>query len=137
MSIEKSALVAVRNAVPGDKNFIMATWLKGLKHGNDWFNAIDQEVYFNTYNKIIEAILDSPGVQIKVACLKEDPDVILGYSVFAADRLDWVFCKKIWRGIGIARSLVPESIKTVSHLTVVGKSILRKRDGIKFNPFSV
>lgn len=137
MSVNRSELVAVREAVPEDKNFILATWLRGLKYGNDWFDAIDSEVYFKVYHQVIESLLVDPRVKIYVACLKEDPSVILGYSVSSGERLDWVFVKKVWRGIGIARALTPPSIKVASHLTVIGRSILHKHQDIKFNPFSL
>ncbi len=135
--MSKSDLVAVRDAVDSDRNFILATWLKGLRYGNDWFEAIDSKIYFDFYHKVIETILARPDAQVRVACLREDPDVILGYSVYAGNRLDWVFCKKEWRSIGIAKSLVPKEITMVSHLTSLGKSILRKHPELKFNPFAL
>lgn len=135
--LERNELVAVRDFLPDDKNFILSTWLKGLRYGNDWFEAIESKTYFEFYRNVLEAILSNPNISVKVACLKEDKEVILGYSVYSGNRLDWVFVKKAWRGIGISKSIVPESITIVSHLTNVGKSILRKRPTIKFNPFAL
>jgi GNAT superfamily N-acetyltransferase len=119
-----------------DRNFILATWLKGLRYGNDWFQAIDSNVYFAVYQKVILAILADPRVTVNVACLKDDPEVILGYSVHSGNRLDWLFVKKSWRCIGIGKSLIPEGITLVSHLTSVGRSISRRRNWV-FNPFSI
>ncbi len=135
--LQKNDLVTLRDFQPADKNFILSTWLKGLRYGNDWFEAIESKIYFEFYHNVIEIILSRPDTVVKVACLKDDPEVILGYSVYAGNRLDWIFVKKAWRSIGIAKSLVPESITIVSHLTTVGKSILRKRPGVLFNPFSL
>jgi hypothetical protein len=70
-----------------------------------------------------------------VACLKDDADTILGYSVIEGKRLHWVFVKRVWRKIGIGASLVPPFIDSVSHLTEIGKSILEKQKGVIFNPF--
>lgn len=121
-----------------DKNFIFSTWLRGLRYGNDWFLSVNNDVYFECYHKVIERILAHPDAQVVVACLKDDPEVILGYSVtrFINDKtvLDWVFVKKAWRSIGIAKALVPEKIETVTHLTKVGKAILSKSPYV-FNPF--
>lgn len=133
----KSELITIRDAESGDINFILATWLRGLKYGNDWFQMIDPEAYFLVYQKVIEAILQRPDTVVKVACLVEDRDVLIGYSVYAGDRLDWLFVKKNWRNIGVARSLVPENINVITHLTAVGKTILRKHPTVKFNPFAV
>lgn len=136
-TIDKKDLVTVRDFVPGDLNFILSTWLRGLKYGNDLFNDIPSDIYFPNYKMIVEAMLAKPHTEIKVSCLVEDPEVILGYSVYHASVLDWVFVKRAWRGIGIARSLVPSTITAVSHLTKSGRSILQRRQGIIFNPFAV
>lgn len=135
--LQKSDLVSVRDYLPGDRNFILATWLRGLRYGNEWFEAVDQKIYFDFYNKVIEIILNRPDTQVKVACLKDDPEVILGYSVYTGGVLHWVFVKKAWRSIGIMKSLLPEGIVAVSHLTTVGKSILRRHPGVVFNPFAL
>lgn len=135
--LQKNELVTIRDIQPNDRNFILATWLKGLRYGNDWFQEIEPSVYFAVYQRMIEVILNDPRVTVKIACLKEDPEVVLGYSVYSGNRLDWVFVKKAWRGIGIAKSLIPECITVVSHLTNVGKAIMRKRKGVFFNPFAI
>lgn len=136
--LEKDSLVAIRDIQPADRNFILATWLRGLRFGNDWFQEIEKTVYFTVYQQVVDTIISDSSNTIKVACLKEDPEVILGYSVYAGERLDWVFVKKAWRGIGIAKSLIPSGITTVSHLTKTGKSIMHKSmKGAHFNPFSI
>lgn len=133
--MDKNNLVAIRDWTPEDKNFILSTWLKGLRFGNDWFELIDSNVYYKNYHAVIESLLNSPGIVVKVACLKDDPEVILGYGVYKGERLDWIFVKKAWRSIGIARSLIPSNITTVSHITDAGRGILRKHPGVTFNPF--
>lgn len=137
MTLLKKDLIATRDFNENDKSFIMATWLRGLRYGNDWFLAIDSTAYFKTYHRVLEQILSSPNETIKIACLKDDPDVILGYCVFKRERLDWLFVKKAWRGIGIAKQLIPSDIKVVTHITTVGRSILNKSPHIIFNPFSL
>jgi GNAT superfamily N-acetyltransferase len=134
--LQKTDLVSVRNVDPDDCPFIYATWLRGLRHGNDFFNDIDQTAYFEEYHKVIAGILLRPNTIISVACLKDDPGIILGYSVRSSQALHWVFVKKAWRGIGIAKSLVPSEINTVTHLTRVGRSLLKKK-ALKFNPFAL
>lgn len=136
MPVNKADLIAIRPGCMADKSFIFATWLRGLRYGNDWFGMIDSECYFKAYQQVITTVLSSPNTTVKVACLKEDPDVILGYSVYASELLHFVFVKKSWRNIGIARSLFPEKVMVVTHLTSVGKSMLKKHPHIKFNPFS-
>lgn len=132
--LEKSALVTTRPATPGDVSFIFSTWLKGLKFGNSWYRLIDDKTYYHVYHQVVESILSNPATQVKIACLQDAPDVILGYSVYIGDKLHWVHVKKAWRKIGIAKDLVPGNITTVSHLTDVGKIIFLKKK-LTFNPF--
>lgn len=134
--LEKDKLVAFRAGTMEDASFIFSTWLKGLRFGNDWYGLIDSKAYFSVYHKVIEGILSKPNVTVKVACLKDDPGVILGYSVYSGTRADWVHVKKSWRGIGLARDLLPKDITVVSHLTAVGRSMLKKRGNVTFNPFN-
>lgn len=117
----------------GDRNWIHSTWLRGLYYGNAWFREIDKEAYFTHYSKILMDILSRPTLDIKIACLKEDPDVTLGYSVFESIVLHYIFVKPAWREIGIAKDLLPSKIEFVTHLTKVGKAIKPKE--FKFNPF--
>lgn len=134
-SINKNDLIVVRDWVESDKSIILASWLNGLRYGNDWFSLIDSKAYFYTYHTILETLLSRPETQIKIACLKDDPEVVLGYAVFTGNRLDWVFVKKAWRNIGIANQLVPDNIQVVTHVTKPGKAIMLKRKYV-FNPFA-
>jgi len=135
--LSKNELIEVRDGVEDDNVFILATWLRGLRYGNSWFLLIDAKIYFAEYQKAIKVLLASADTIIKVACLKEEPSVILGYSVYSNGRLHFTFVKKAWRKIGIAKSLVPQDIKVVSHITDTGRSILRKYPDVTFNPFNL
>lgn len=133
--INKSELVSFRDAVDADRPFIFSTWLRGNKHANDYFELVDNDAYFKHHHDLIERILDDFEVTVRVACLREDPSVILAYVVYKNERLDWVFVKKSWRSIGLARDLIPAGITTVSHVTKVGLSLLRKNPHVRFIPY--
>lgn len=133
--VNKSQLVEIRDSVEADHAFIYASWLRGLRHGNSYFEMIESDAYFKHQHDVIKSILDDFEVTVKVACLKESPDVILGYCVYKNDRLDWIFCKKSWRNIGLAKDLVPKEFTTVSHVTRVGQSLLKKCPNVRFNPY--
>lgn len=135
MSVDKKDLIMVRDMVPEDKNFIFSTWLRGLRYGNDFFELIESGAYYTHCHSAIEKTLANPGVVVKVACLKEDPNVVLGYSVYSGATLAWVQVKAAWRHIGIARSLVPDNILTVTNITKIGAAILKTRPHVRFNPF--
>ena len=132
--ITKMQLVELRSVRKQDIPFILATWLRGLRFGNNWYKLIHKHVYFTVYHAVIEQILEKPQTTVTIACLKDDPDVILGFVVYENARLHWVYVKQAWRKIGIAKSLVPDTITVVSHLTEVGKALMLKKN-LAFNPF--
>lgn len=136
MSVQK-ALITTRGYLPEDRSFVLACWLRGLYYGNSFFSEIPKDIFMKHYHSVLERFIDNPTVTITVACLQDDPQVILGYSVTRMSQgkkvLDWVFIKKAWRQIGIAKSLVPSDVQVVTHLTKVGKAI--KPSGITYNPF--
>lgn len=132
-----SSLYDIRLAKEEDVNFILATWLRGLYYGESWFSSIPKNIFMHNYKKIAQSTLVSPKVEIKVACLKEDPDIILGYAILSknTEAIVWVFVKTAFRRQGIGKSLVPKSPKYVTHLTALGKTLLTKLPETQFNPF--
>lgn len=133
----KEDLIEIRPPLDSDLGFIYSTWLIGLRHGNQLFELIDEKTYFNVYRKVLGALLERPSTLIRVACLKEDNDVVLGYSVSDGDKLHWIYCKEAWRKLGIAKSLLPE-FKVVTHLTKQGLNLLQKKHpGFIFDPFLI
>lgn len=141
MSIQKTDLVTIRQGVETDNNFILASWLRGLYYGDSWYRDIPKDIFMKNYHKVLTAVLCRESTIVLIACLKEDPDVILGYSVtHSKDNntvLDWVFVKSAWRNIGIGRSLVPTNMNSVTHLSKVGKALLPKYPSVVFNPFNL
>lgn len=129
-------LLLVRSASQDDLPFFYSTWLKGLRWGNPMFELIEQEKYFKNYTKVIDMLLERPNTEVRVAVLKDDPEIILGYSIFEEGRLHWVHVKKAWRRMGIAKMLVPETCTEFSHVTETGKRIIDRSDRkMTFNPF--
>jgi hypothetical protein len=134
----KSDLVCVRTLLPEDKNFIFATWLRGLYYGDSVYSHMRKQTFMAGYHAVIDHILEKPTTVVKIACLKDDPSVILGYSVLseAETVLEFVFVKKQWRKIGIAKDLVPSTVRHVTHLTKAGLGIVKQKDW-DFNPFLI
>jgi hypothetical protein len=136
-------LYDVRDGKLEDINFILATFMRGVYYGNPWFNKIPKEIFMRCYKPVIEVLLTKAVV--KVACLKDDTDIILGYSILSQDfrTIHWVYVKSsklpdgtTWRQKGIAKSLVPVDPVSVSHLTDMGEKLLDKfKQKPIFNPF--
>ena len=134
---EKNDLFLIRDAVKEDYNFVFSTFLRGLYYGDPSFTRVDKALFMKHYHDVIETLLNHVDTVVKVAALKEDPEVILGYSILSHTRLEWVFVKKAWRQIGVAKSLIPDYILTTSHLTEIGEVILKKHPSIIFDPFNL
>lgn len=133
-----ASLVELRAYKPEDKAFIIATWLRGYYYGEKSIGEIDKQAFMSAYNLRLNALLDSGKLDVRIMCLKEDHEVILAYAVLSksGEALHWIFTKSAWRKTGLAKSLVPVTINSVSHLTSVGRSILKKyKEIIKYNPF--
>lgn len=127
----------IRDAAPSDVNFILATFLRGLYYGDFYFSEIPKDIFMRNYKEIAQGLIKSPKVTIKIACLKEDPDIILGYSILSADyqAIVWVFVKSAWRRKGIAKALTPKHPKAVTHLSKLGKELMTKIPTAVFDPF--
>lgn len=137
---EFTGLYDIRDMEEGDKNFILATFLRGLYYGDSWFSIIPKDIFMKSYKPVAEALVNGNKTTIKIACLKEDPGVILGYSILSSDyhSIVWAFVKSAWRRRGIARRLLPKAPTQVTHLTPLGKSLLNKFETAPiFNPFAL
>jgi len=126
--------IALRPVKPDDKNFIMATWLRGLYYSS-WMQNIEKKSFFDNYPKVIEHILGKATVTCAV--LEDDPDVILGYIVAQQTALHYLFVKSAFRNLGIAKKLLGNNeITHVSCITDIGNPIRQKR-GWHFDPWKI
>lgn len=128
--MNKKDLIEIRSRDKDDYSFILATWLRGLYYGNDWFMRINKDVFMDNYKHVIAKVLEKPKINVNVACLKDEPSVILGYSVCEPATIHWVYVKRAWRNIGIGHDLIPLDTKTATHLTE-----RTYRSELEFNPF--
>lgn len=136
---EIDALYTVRPYDVSDKAFIMSTFLRGLYYGDSWFSQIDKSSFMNNYKHVVESLIDTGNTVVLVACLKDEPSVILGYSILGNElnRVHFVYVKKPWRNQGIATRLLPQSPKVITHLTNLARTLLSKYPEAIFNPFAL
>lgn len=124
------------------KALIYSTFLKSLRFGNDWFKAIDSDIYYKVYHELLDNILSRAHTEIRLAVLTEDPDTCLGWSICENKTLHYVFVKNnskdepSFRRMGIGSALLPKEFDQISHLTKLGRIIWEKKyPKVKFNPF--
>ena len=118
-------IVLIRDMLPSDRNFVAATWIKGLRVGNPDFKVIPKEMYFDHYNKVIKQVLDRARTRVSV--LKDEPDVILAWAVTEKNILHYCYCKPAWRRLGLVKRMVPSATNTCSHLTEMVKPFLPRK----------
>lgn len=118
-------------------SYIYSKWLRSLRYDNDFFRLIDHRAYWPAYQHYIFRLLSRRETMLRLAVLTEDPDVILGFSVFRGNVLDYVYVHKHQRRLGIGTRLLPPGVETITHLTKTGMSIWGSKYGSwKFNPFA-
>lgn len=119
------------------RHLIYSSWKRTLRYGNDYFKIVDQAAYFAAYERYISFVLHQPHAVVRLAVLTDDPDVILGFSVYRGNVLDYVYVLKDQRRQGIGAKLVPRGIDTISHVTKTGITIWQsKYKEWKLDPFN-
>lgn len=108
-------------------NFLRKGWLTSFRHGNDYMKLTDSESYYDAYGSYIAGVLNQGTTKVRLAVLSDDPDVALGFSVAAEDVLHYVYVGLDYRKQGIGRSLVPQGIREITHLTRIGLELWPKK----------
>lgn len=133
-------MVEVRGAESDDVAFIMSTWLRGLRHGNAYFESMDSDAYYASKKEEIAAILCRPDVSVRVACADDDRGLILGYVVAQiADESSvvWVWVRPAMRQKGLAKQLCEGlRVSSVGNVTKMVEGIIKKK-GLRFCPIVI
>ncbi len=129
--------ITTRLATPEDIPFIKKTWLYSYYNGNSEMQSIDKDTFMREHSKVITEILTAPSTFVHVACLTEDPSIVVAFA--AVSRLDignvlhFMYTKKLWRGNKIHELIVPEKIHYYTHRT---RQFLKiKSNELKYNPY--
>jgi ribosomal protein S18 acetylase RimI-like enzyme len=120
------ATVILRDIQPTDHALIFSSWRNAL-----WFaekrpdNEADK--FYAMTSKSIRKLLDNKENHVKIACLQEDPDEIIGYAVLNKSHLHFVYVKVDYRKKGIG-SLLTKGFETVTRpQTRIGKVLVEKK----------
>ena len=101
--------VTIRSYNPmTDDSYIYSTWSKYAWYSSKDPISISKHQFFKQKNAYIKDILQN-GV-VKVACVKDDPYVIMGYIVVHNNKVEWLCVKKDYHNQGI-EELLKRSLK--------------------------
>lgn len=115
-----------------DEACIYSTWRNSAFFSASNPSTISPTKFFTNKSREIKDILSKAN--IKVACLEDSKETIIGYSVSRGTHLDWIYVKPAYRMQGIAALLIPKDMKTVtSDLTKTGEKIVKLKNLKKEN----
>lgn len=139
--IEEAQIAVIKypgHALPAEyRNYLFGKWKRSLRHGNEYFKLIDNKAFNDAYDFLIVSTLYRPDATVRLAVLSDSMDVALGWSLIQGSILHYVFVQAEYRGMGLARKLVPVPIETFTHVTKTGLSLWNsKAPQAKFNPFA-
>jgi len=110
-----------------DTGLIYSSYPKGVYYGS--FTPIDtpKDKWFKAFYIEMQDQLKTSTVSI--ACMSDNEDVIIGYSIVTGTCLEFVYVKEQFRNQGIARLLLKNHpIEQYKNVTKVGHAILQKKD---------
>lgn len=135
----------IRPATMEDIPFIFSSWLKSYRDAPAVQN-VPNTVYYSQHHIMIQKILSSQYLYLRVACDKEDANHVYGYIVGEklgdVPILHWVYCKYPFRNCHIAtvlyKDLVGEFTEKVQY-THAGKiaAKLSLNKSASYNPYIV
>lgn len=109
-----------------DQAMVYATWRNGRYYGSRDRQHTNTKDEFRRLTKEIHEILHKATV--RVACLEESPEVIIGYVVYTHNHLDWIYVKEDYRRQGIASLILPKQITTITaYPTKLGANLWAKK----------
>jgi hypothetical protein len=123
---EEVTTIVLRSFNPDtDNGLLYSTWRNAL-----WYDEKRDErrasEFYSAATQAIRDLLAGPKTLVRIACSKEDPEFIVGYSVMIGEHLEWAYVKISYREKGIAK-LLTKGFKTVAPAsTKLGRKIIEK-----------
>ena len=128
-SIDDSKASVIMRKIDTSKDlpFIYSTWRNSLWNDHKRPETEDSSSFYSSETKRIK-LLSLPDLYAWVACLSDDHDFILGYSVSIDLNLERVYVRADYRKQGIG-TMLAAYFKTISPpQTKIGKAIAKKKN---------
>lgn len=124
--------IIIRKFIPEtDSGGIYASFPKGVWHSPAAPILLAKKQFFQSFYVYLRDLLSSAKVHI--ACLEQDPDTIIGYSIIHKHKLEWVCVKDLFRKQGLATLLCQnKGIESFNedNLTKIGQGILKNHPNL-------
>lgn len=104
-----TGVVKVRAGQPGDRSYILRTWISSYTH-SPLARALGNS-YFKSYAPVVERQLARSVV--RVACMADEPGAIVGFAVVEPElsTVHYVAVRSNWRKRGVASLLLSKEIQ--------------------------
>jgi len=118
IDIDKDVMVRQVNPKE-DLLFIFNSWLKSYRN-SDFAMHIPTNDYYTNHHHLIKTIITQPNNNITILCDPEDPNHILGYSVYNSVEpiLYYIYVKHSFRNLGLGRYLLESVRKNFGEVTL-------------------
>lgn len=96
----------IRQALPGDLNYVFATVLRDMRDADG--SALPDDLWYPAHRAYLERTLMDAAVEVHVLCAEDDHNEILGFVIARpAEELLWLHVRKgPLRGRGLAKRLL-------------------------------
>ena len=112
---------------PQDEAFLYASWRNALWYAEDRDDSLSEKFY-RVATQEIRKLIDRPNVKIRIACMSDNADHIVGFAVFEDKHLHWIYVKSDYRNSGIGK-LLSSGFETVAPpLTKFGRAIVNNKE---------
>lgn len=134
--------IILRDGLPSDRNFIYKTILQHYRHASPHTKDIPDNVFYDCHHLLISKVMRQSGNIVRVAALKDDPEVLFGFLWGNVDpeTIHYVYVKKAFRRMGMAKMLYKSLFSMaddvyITHWTKEVNQLYDKHEGLVFNPY--
>lgn len=123
-----------------DTEFLYHNWIQSYEQSLIG-KIVPKSVYYPYQRKLIDTLLAQSDTEVRIACLPDEPNAILGFSVLQEDTVHYVYVKPHWRSKRIGQALLcllpPDFHYT--HLPPREIDLIRKKvyPESKYNPYLI
>ncbi len=112
-----------------DLPFVYAAWKNAIWYDKNPNKDLKPDPGFlRIMSKKIKEILNHFPITVRIACLRFNPDQIIGYSVMEDKTIQFVYVKLDYRKQGIAKLLTKNFRDIIEPCTKIGMSIAKNHD---------